>query len=827
VTKKPDIHNRNLLELSVHALSEHVYRTGGLSSLTFTNISGVEGTRLHQRVFSDLKKQYSPSSVEAEVSLSAELQEDDLTLFVRGRADCIIHVQQDHKQDEITILEIKSHSGTITGLAKPFQEVHWAQAMIYAHMYFQRHEGTSFVLVSLRYVSIETLAYVEKVERITAFEAASYFTNTCTAYISFARDILTYRKMRDESIMKLTFPYANIRSGQKVFMHDVLSAITHRSTIFVEAPTGIGKTISTLFPAIKSLAHRKCDRIFYLTAKTSTRVVAQKALADLRNNGLILRSITLQAKESICPCPEIYCEPNQCVFATDYYKRLPNAISDLLVYYEITPEIVLATAQKHKLCPHELMLDISLHCDVIIGDYNHAFNPRVRLERYFLQPDMHHVILVDEAHNLVDRSRDMFSATLLSHSLRECQKSVMGMDASVDGHLADIRQYLRVMTDSILRDEDGFSQVEHDIPRKDVMIAPQYRAVRGVPKTLYRMLWKACYFIRPILDSIPAGPIRKCILDFYFDARFFLSILELYYDDAYVCTAQVTCGNKEKGIESEISVALSCLDASSKIHNILSDHHAAVFFSATLSPTMYYTSMLLGDKNASEASVLTLSSPFPPENLSVGILTSIKTTYQERHFSVEKVTDAILCVTHNKVGNYMIYLPSFDYLKMLSKSVQSRITERNDLHVDILIQTPSMNKQQKDDFMDRFEAFGTRTLLAFAVLGGHFGEGIDLVGERLSGVMIVGVGLPPISPLREIMRQYFQEKFGDGFGFAYRFPGWEKVLQAAGRVIRDEEDTGFVLLMDERYNKPEYHMLFPEHWHPDMIDDPNEFVTFR
>ena len=827
MTKKPNIHNNNLLELSVHALAEHVYRTGGLSSLTFSNISGVEGTRLHQRVFSDLKKQYSPSSVETEVSLIAELMEDDLTLLVRGRADCVIHVLQDHKDDEITILEIKSHSGNITLLSDPFHQVHWAQAMIYAHMYFRKHAGRSFVNVSLRYVSIETLAYVEKIKRISSSEAELFFTDTCASYLSFARDILAYRKMRDESILQLSFPYPNVRAGQKVFMHDVLSAISHRSLLFVEAPTGIGKTISTLFPAIKSLAHRKCDRIFYLTAKTATRVVAQKALTDLRSNGLILRSITLQSKESICPCPEIYCEPNQCIYAADYYKRLQKALDELLVHYELTPEIVFCTADKHKLCPHELMLDVSLHCDVIIGDYNHAFHPRVRLERYFLQPDLHHVILIDEAHNLVDRSRDMFSAVLTSRSLMACQKAVMGMDARVDGHLADIRLYFRVLTDCIVRDEDGFSQVEHDIAVKDVLIAPLYRAVRAVPKTLYRMLWKACYFIRPILDSIPSGPIRKSILDFYFDTRFFLSILEMYYDDAYICTADVTKGDVAQGMEPELSVSLSCLDASGKIHNILSDHHAAVFFSATLSPTMYYTSMLLGDNNNSEASVLTLSSPFPCENLSVGILTSIKTTYQERHFSVEKVTDAIMSVTHNKVGNYMIYLPSFDYLKMLSESVRSRVSHQNDLHVDILVQTPSMNKQHKDRFMERFESFGERTLLAFAVLGGHFGEGIDLVGERLSGVMIVGVGLPQISPLREIMRQYFQEKFGDGFGFAYRFPGWEKVLQAAGRVIRDEEDTGFVLLMDERYNKPEYHMLFPEHWHPDMMDDPEGFITFR
>jgi len=811
-------------EISVRALAEHVHRTGGLSSLSFSGISGAEGTRLHSKVFADLKKQYQPSSVETEISLSARRNADDIILCVRGRADCIVHIPIKNDQDEIILIEIKSCAGDFTDITAILQPVHWAQLMLYTHMFFEQTPTLKGVFVSLRYVSIETLKFVEEKKWLEPKEAAAFFHRTCDAYISFARDLVRYQKDRNDSILALSFPYSNLRPGQKVFMQEVLSTISHRSTIFVEAPTGIGKTISTLFPAVKSLGHGKCDRIFYLTAKTSTRVVAQKALMDLRDNGLILRSITLQAKESLCPCPEIYCEPRQCAFAFDYYKRLPKAISELLLQFDITPEIVLQSAKAHSLCPHELMLDISLYCDVIIGDYNHAFNPRVKLERYFNQPDLHHVLLVDEAHNLVDRSRDMFSAALMKSKLSQCQKSLRGMDGRVDGYMSDIVSYFQILTDSILREEDGFTLVEHEMTVKDVMIAPSFRAARGVPRTLYKTLWKFCYFVRPVLDSLPVGPIRKSVLDFFFDARFFLTVLELYYDDAYVLTAEVIPGNTMIGMETELVLNLACLDASSKIHQAITDHHAAVFFSATLSPTYYYTSMLLGEKNTAEAQILTISSPFPPENLSVGILGTIKTTYQERNFSVDKITDAILAVTRVKTGNYMIYLPSFAYLRLLSDAVRTRLRMDGVSNVDFLIQTPSMNRKQKESYLERFEEFGQKTLYAFAVLGGHFGEGIDLVGERLSGVMIVGVGLPLLCPQREIMRQYFQEKFGEGFGFAYRFPGWEKVLQAAGRVIRDEEDTGFVLLMDERYEKPEYHMLFPEHWNPVTIDNPDDFA---
>lgn len=817
--------NQNLYryDISVRALAEHVHRTGGLSSLTFSGISGVEGTRLHNRVFSDLENQYQPTCVETEFSLSCQIEAQDIILAVRGRADCVLHIPVPNQDDEVTLIEIKSCAGDFSEISEILQPVHWAQTMLYAHMYFEMFPGCRGIFVSLRYVSIETLRYVEEKKWIDRMDASDFFHKTCSSYISFARDLVTYQKNRNASILTLKFPYSNMRPGQKVFMKDVLSAISHRSTLFVEAPTGIGKTISTLFPAVKSLAHNKCDRIFYLTAKTATRTVAEKALSDLRENGLVLRSITLQAKESLCPCPEIYCDPRQCIFAMDYYKRLPEAVSELLLSYELTPDSVLLSAKKHGLCPHELMLDISLYCDVIIGDYNHALNPRVKLDRYFNQPELHHVLLFDEAHNLVDRSRDMYSATILKSTLADCQKAIRGMDGRVDGHMADIASYFQILTDSILREEDGFSLVEHDMDAKDVMAADSFRGARTIPRTLYKMLWKFCYFVRPVLDALPAGPIRKSILAFFFDARFFLSVLELYFDDAYVLTAEVTAGNTGKGIETEMALTLACLDASAKIHQTITDHHAAVFFSATLSPTYYYTSMLIGDKNSADVKSLTLSSPFPPENLSVGILKTIKTTYQERNYSIEKVTDAVMSVTQGKTGNYMIYLPSFAYLRMLSEAVLSRLRTTGMDNADILIQTPSMNRRQKEEFLARFEEFGNRTLYAFAVLGGHFGEGIDLVGERLSGVLIVGVGLPLLCPQREIMRQYFQEKFGEGFAFAYRFPGWEKVLQAAGRVIRNEDDTGFVLLMDERYEKPEYHMLFPEHWHPFTIDDPDDF----
>ena len=794
----------SIYELSVRTLAEYVFRSGSLSSISFHGISGAEGTRLHTRVFSDLKNQYSPSMIETEYMLKSEFPDNGVVLRVRGRADCLLWNQE----NQVTVLEIKSCTGENMNLKELVRPVHQAQVMLYAHMFLEKETEYKGVYTSLRYVSLETMHYVEECKWVDRIEASDFFTNTCKTYIDFAKDLLLYQTQRDESIRAMPFPYDLTRSGQKDLMSQVVQTIAQKSILLAAAPTGTGKTVSTLFPALKSLAHHRCERIFYLTAKAAARTVAQKALSDMRDKGLLLRSITLQSKESMCLFPHMYCEAKQCPYAIQYYDRLQKGIDELLLDFAITPERILITAEKHTLCPHELALDISLFCDVIIGDYNHAFHPRVKLERYFIQQDSSHVILIDEAHNMVDRSRSMFSAGLNWSVLKECQKNILGMDRRVDGYMADLQSYFQILSDSILRDEDGFSHVEKEIDAKAVLQSGHFRGSRSVPKTLYAVLWKFCHFVRPILDLIPAGEIRKSILQFYFDARFFLTILELHFDDAYVFTAELPDS------DSELVLTLDCLDASTKIKNLLIDKHAAVFFSATLSPMEYYQTMILGRDYDAKADTLELPCPFPPENLSVYVLDDIKTTYQERHFSLDVICDSILTALKGNKGNYMVFLPSFQYLNSLYQRFQEKMQQDEIPGMELLRQTSSMSGEMKEQFLRRFDEYGQKTLVAFAVLGGHFGEGIDLVGDRLNGVFIIGVGLPQLCPQREIMNQFYQNLFGDGFSFAYRYPGWEKVLQAAGRVIRDDSDTGFVVLIDERYDRMDYRVLFPDHWRP-------------
>ncbi len=835
--------DRQTHRISVRNLAEYIYQSGSLSSVSFSGVSGIEGTRMHQRVFADLKKEYQDGEVETEVFFRSSYPQEEFSIEISGRADCIITSSKLHfiTDDEtnhalsdtppsteaqenpsskmidstspqfVNIIEIKTHNRQVKDVHELIMPSHQAQLMLYAYMYLESHPKVKFITTTLRYVSIQTYESMTEESIVNRRQANAFFRKTMKLYVHVATNIIVNQKKRDTSISSFTFPYEHFRSGQKQFMNEALSCFQQKETLIAEAPTGIGKTISTLYPAIKWLSHAKDAKIFYMTAKTATRDVANKAIRDMRAAGLYIKSIQLASKESLCPCHEIYCDATICKFAKNYYDRLNDALDELFFQEEILPETILRIAKKHELCPHELALDASMHCDVIICDYNHVFNPRVRLQRYFVSSIVNHMLLVDEAHNMVDRSRDMYSATLTRSSFLTAKAAVRGMDRRLDGHFSNLDQYFIMLCYGISKMQPAISSVEDNIDEKEIISAETFRATKKGPRTLYTILWKTCYRLSMILDDIPSGEAKSAILTFFFDARFFLTVIEQFYDDAYIFTCLGDNLHADTPSEMELTMTLSCLDASKYIAKAIKDQHACVFFSATLSPQEYYQSMLVG-ADRSFARTLQLPSPFPPENLQVVIVKDIKTTYKERSFSANRVKNTILRLTREKRGNFMIFFPSFNYQNMIFDSMYKEIGKMKG--ISLMRQTQNMSSNEKADYLARFDVHGKDTLLAFAVLGGHFGEGIDLVGDKLSGVFIVGVGLPQIGAERELIRQYCQEAFHDGFSYAYRYPGWEKVLQAAGRVIRDEEDRGFVVLMDERYMQNEYRILFPEHWHP-------------
>ena len=791
-----------LHKISVRALCERLYRSGSLLGAGYGGVSGQTGTRVHQRVFKDLKSQYVADEITTEYPLSIEMEYELFRVQIGGRADCVI------EQDEVTIFEIKTHNKVAEKVESLILPTHEAQVKIYAYLYFESHPELDKLNIVLRYVSAITYQFLEKIQVFTREEAADFFADTMSLYLAEAQRICDYERARNESIASLSFPYSTTRSGQKDFMKSVLSTLKHKETLIAEAPTGIGKTISTLFPAIKWLPRAEGAKIFYATAKQATREVADKALIDMRNNGLIVKSILLAPKESMCTAGDEFCDSRFCPYADGYYSRLNAALEELHGLDAIYPEDIRRTAQKHRICAHELQLDASMMCDVIICDYNHVFHPRIRLQRYFVENEFCHSILIDEAHNMISRSRDMFSAPFSRSTLLQALPLLSTISQRTEKYAHQLVDYFTLLDCAFEKDAPGLNMVEPRIAEKDIVIGEDFRAVKAPPGELYRILWALCFHIANILAELQDREKRRTLSEFYFEARFFLTILELYFDNAYIVevTRSGICPNNQY----DITITLDCLDASDKLSSTLRDQHSAVFFSATMSPNQYYRSMIVG-KDTSFSTMLTLPSPFPPENLQVVVIKDIMTTYEERHFSCTRIAETIIRIVSGHLENFMLFFPSFAYMEMVYKEIYKLTAHHSE--IELMLQTSGMNAEDKKLYLKRFDRHGDKTLLGFAVLGGHFGEGIDLVGDKLKGAFIVGVGLPQISKEREILCQYFQNKFGDGFAYAYKYPGWEKVLQAAGRVIRDENDRGFIVLMDERYVREDYRMLWPEHWH--------------
>ena len=789
------------ISVSVTALARFVSRTGNLSSAgSFGSVSGIEGTLLHQRIFSDLRKQYG-EEFETEHRFSHiyvyEDPDTSINLEINGRADILFEQDQDGLPH---IIEIKSFNSGKNQYEKLVHSDHEAQLKIYAALYFLDNPDLEKLNITLRYVNITSLEAIEKTETITRADALVIYEDHAIAYIDFVKKLLQYDENLYKSVREMSFPYDHIRNGQKELMKSVLGSLSSDEILFALAPTGTGKTISVLYPAVKGLLRNKYDKIFYLTAKTQTRVVAAKAVNDMRKKGLLIRSITLKSKEQMCLLNR-KCDTKGCIYAEGYYNRLIPALSELLTNDELTPELITATALKHRLCPHELSLDAMNYCTIVIGDYNHAFDPRVSLIRAFEGEDSwRNALLIDEAHNMVDRSRDMFSASMSKSLINKMQKAFKGRDPRTESFLAQADGYFSKIRELLTSDQSALSTLEK-IDERDTLRTTNFEGTVKRTLNLYTILWKSIRVLMPLIDMLETGEIRDTALEYFFETRFFLTIFEQEYDNNFITTFNVN--------EGDVTVSLICLDASEKIRSRIENIYPTILFSATLSPYEYYRNVIVG-KNCECARHIELASPFPSENLEILIDTSINTSYKYRKQTLPALCERIYKELRHRRGNYMVFLPSFEYLDMVSSGVEKMLKERADLK--IIRQKPSMNESEKNEYLDCFDSAYDGLLIGFAVLGGHFGEGIDLTGENLSGVVIVGVGLPKISPERQILSNYYAEKFGDGFAFAYRFPGWEKVLQAVGRVIRTEEDTGFALLIDERLDKPEYLSLFPDNW---------------
>ena len=757
--------------ISVRDLIEFVLKQGNLDSTFVGSSRAVLGTKAHKKIQKEMDQNYL-----SEVALSYTCTYDNLEFVVEGRADGIIHAL-----DLVTVDEIKSTTTPLEFIDEDYNPLHWAQATCYAFMYATK-ENLSEMGVQLTYYNLDTKE-IKRFTRLLSYkELKAFFTELTDKYFLWIKYYVAWCSLRDTSLKELVFPFTNYRAGQRQLAVSVYKAITTSSTLFINAPTGIGKTISTLFPSLKAMGEGQCSKIFYITAKTITRTIAEEALTTLRSQPLRLKSITLTAKEKLCFCDTVNCTPSHCTYAEGHFDRVNEAIWDALHEEDAFPRATIEFyAKKHRVCPFEFSLDLALWMDVIICDYNYIFDPTVALKRFLEASD--YVLLIDEAHNLVDRSRSMYTATLSKKELLKVKRQLpKGFNA--------LNKALNKLNSALLTIKKDFLEQNIDYIKKEA------------PDELYYLLRQFTNLCDKQFHSSPQLTGNEALLQLYFDAFFFIKILELY-DEHYITYAS-------KEIE-DVLLTLFCMDPSAVIGEVMDKFKAVILFSATLLPIDYYKDLL----GQSEAMAIRFDSPFDPHKVQRLIAKDISTRYQHREASYSQIAHYLKQIVDKQVGNYFIFFPSYKYLLEVYDTCSMLFEGNYELHK----QSSDMDELQREAFLNLFKEKPTSTHIGFCVLGGIYSEGIDLKYDRLVGVIIVGVGLPQICLERSLIEDYFNALGKSGYHYAYTYPGLNKVLQAAGRLIRTEEDSGTLLLIDDRFTTSFYRNLFPPEWHPYHIVD--------
>ena len=776
--------------ISVRDLVEFVLRQGDLGGERgfVGSDRALAGIRGHQKI-----QRSRPTGYLTELPVEYKVETEEFTLQIRGRIDGLLITS-----GQVLLEEIKTIQGTWDHEADP---LHWAQAKFYGFIHAQEHTLKE-IKIQLVYLELAAGKVTEFCQTFSFADLSDFFATTTAMYVDWLRERHHWCLARDASTDALAFPFTNYRPGQRELAVSAYRVLANGGRLFLAAPTGIGKTISVLFPAVKALGEGKLERIFYLTARTVGRAIAEKALVDLRRAGLKLRAVTITAKEKICVRDGKPCDLLTCPLALGYYDRVKPAIREALEREKITRVVLEEVGQKHQVCPFELSLDVSLWVDAIICDYNYVFDPQVYLRRHFAEDGGAYGFLVDEAHNLVDRAREMFSADLDGREILDVKRAVKQASPRCSKALTQLHTAMRKLGNATKPHENSFeaSDPSSELNLFPVKTAPIRSEENGVstnpefPDSLIEPLETALDEVENWLVKNQPAEFREALLALYFRLHSFRRTAELY-DERFVTI-----------IESgpAIKVRLFCLDPSLLLRKALARGKAAIFFSATLTPMDYYRTLLGG---APEDPVLQLSSPFPSQNLAVLIQDRIQTHFKGRAESLGDVVEAIGTLVRGRRGNYLVYFPSYQYLNDTLQEFQIRFPP-----ISVLVQRPGMTEPERDAFLAAFSVEYGETLVGFAVLGGIFGEGIDLVGERLIGAVIVGVGLPQMCVERNLIRDYFQQQNAAGFDYAYTFPGMNRVLQAVGRVIRSETDHGVVLLIDARFDELRYRRLFPAWW---------------
>ena len=756
-----------IIRISVRSLVEFILREGDIDNRVSGSMEKdamLLGGKIHRKIQSRMGTNYT-----AEVPLKIQMPCDGFVLQIEGRADGVL------KDDgKVLIDEIKGILRSLEHLEAPVP-VHLAQAKCYAYIYAVQN-SLKCIDVQMTYCQMETEEIRRFCQEFEFQELQTWFQDLVTQYEKWAKFEIEWRNVRNDSIRQIEFPFP-YREGQRDLVVSVYRTILRKKKLFIQAPTGVGKTMATVFPAVRAVGEGLGEKIFYLTAKTITRTVAEQAFSLLKEKGLLYKTITLTAKEKICFCEEAECNPDACPYAKGHFDRVNDAVFDLITHSgDWSREVLEEQAKKHMVCPFEMSLDVSNWADAVICDYNYAFDPQAHLKRFFSESGKgEYLFLIDEAHNLVERGREMYSASLYKEDLLEVRKLVKAEDPKLAKGLSECNQQ--------------FLELKRECEHYQIL-----KSVSHIALKLMNVLSK----LEDYLEECKDAEKKKRVLDFYFAVRSFLNIHDIM-DENYVIFSEMM----EDG---RFQIKLFCVNPAVNLQNYLEQGNSTIFFSATLLPVHYYKKLLSVEKD--DYAVYAHSS-FPQENKFLFIGTDVSTRYTRRGESTyQRFARYIAVMAEQKKGNYMAFFPSYRFLE----EVHTCFLECVDHEVDSICQVSYMDEEQREEFLEEFEQEREKSLVAFCVMGGIFSEGIDLTDDKLIGAVIAGTGLPQVCTEREILKQYFNAADMDGFDYAYLYPGMNKVLQAAGRVIRTAEDVGTILLMDERFLERDNQSLLPEEW---------------
>lgn len=756
-----------IIRISVRSLVEFILREGDIDNRVSGSMEKdamLLGGKIHRKIQSRMGTNYT-----AEVPLKIQMPCDGFVLQIEGRADGVL------KDDgKVLIDEIKGILRSLEHLEAPVP-VHLAQAKCYAYIYAVQN-SLKCIDVQMTYCQMETEEIRRFCQEFEFQELQTWFQDLVTQYEKWAKFEIEWRNVRNDSIRQIEFPFP-YREGQRDLVVSVYRTILRKKKLFIQAPTGVGKTMATVFPAVRAVGEGLGEKIFYLTAKTIMRTVVEQAFSLLKEKGLLYKTITLTAKEKICFCEEAECNPDACPYAKGHFDRVNDAVFDLITHSgDWSREVLEEQAKKHMVCPFEMSLDVSNWADAVICDYNYAFDPQAHLKRFFSESGKgEYLFLIDEAHNLVERGREMYSASLYKEDLLEVRKMVKAEDPKLAKGLSECNQQ--------------FLELKRECEHYQIL-----KSVSHIALKLMNVLSK----LEDYLEECKDAEKKKRVLDFYFAVRSFLNIHDIM-DENYVIFSEMM----EDG---RFQIKLFCVNPAVNLQNYLEQGNSTIFFSATLLPVHYYKKLLSVEKD--DYAVYAHSS-FPQENKFLFIGTDVSTRYTRRGESTyQRFARYIAVMAEQKKGNYMAFFPSYRFLE----EVHTCFLECVDHEVDSICQVSYMDEEQREEFLEEFEQEREKSLVAFCVMGGIFSEGIDLTDDKLIGAVIAGTGLPQVCTEREILKQYFNAADMDGFDYAYLYPGMNKVLQSAGRVIRTESDRGVILLLDDRFRAMRYREVFPREW---------------